>query len=151
MSTSFLAIDPGLRTGWAALDDGVFSSGEIEGRLDAMRFIRRAGWHYANQGIRLVLHGEAYIITGNTGKKSRQYDPLLILGYMEGVADEFGFEFTSATPSAAKQFGTNKKLKLLGWYTTEGEGHANDAARHLLTCIASRPEGRPYIKRIASA
>ncbi len=47
---------------------------------------------------------------------------------------------TLQTPATGKGFGTDAKLKHLGWYNPTQGGHSNDAARHLLTYLAVRKQ-----------
>ena len=56
------------------------------------------------------------------------------LRYLAVVGDEYvgPLRFVRQTPAQAKSFGTDDKLRRLGWYTPTPGGHANDAARHLL-------------------
>ncbi len=47
------------------------------------------------------------------------------------------------TPAQAKGFATDEMLKHMGWYTKTEDGHANDAARHLLYRAVKNRE--PYV------
>lgn len=66
------------------------------------------------------------------GAKSWQPDALETIGALRYLALLHGWEFELQSPADAKKFSTNEKLKKLHWYVPGGEGHANDARRHLL-------------------
>ena len=153
-----VAFDPGGTTGfaWYAREagqghaDAHIAYGEIpNGRSSAYDFINDIitsegspvigingdVWHYHP---RVVC--EDFIINTATATKSRQSDPLRIAGYLEGKCAEYGHPFKLQTPAQAKAFATDDKLRHLGWYHSTPGGHANDAARHLLTylCIETK-------------
>lgn len=71
------------------------------------------------------------------GARSMQYDALFIIGWLDGEALLRGVPFKLQSPAQAKSFATNDKLKAAGLYPV-GKGHAQDAARHLLTYLAPR-------------
>lgn len=128
MKHFYLAFDPGATTGFATYDQqyGEFYSWQTEGRHAAER---DAEGYF---GYRTVVVGESFIITAETLKKSRQMDPLYIIGWADGECARLGIPFSLQTPSEGKAFGTDAKLKALGWWNPTKGGHANDAARHLL-------------------
>ena len=129
-----LAVDPGGTTGLAWIIDGIFDSGQLAGGRDA--FAEYFEWAQAMQLTHIIC--EDFIITGQTAKKTPQPDALRIIGYLELWAQVRKVPFTLQTPSQAKGFSTDAKLKALGWYKP-GKGHANDAARHLLLANRTRP------------
>lgn len=79
---------------------------------------------------------EQLIITANTHKKSQD---LLIaieqLGVARYLAFCHGVNFHTQTPSEAKSFATDHKLRALGLWT-KGTDHARDATRHIVTRLA---------------
>lgn len=126
---SVIAVDPGLTTGWAILDpDGGFRSGEVKGPY---HFLVRIYEMVRSQAFDYDLVVERYTITPETAKKSRQSDPLEIIGALKFMAAYYKAGFSMQGPAEAKAFSTDSKLKRMGWFTP-GMGHANDAARHLL-------------------
>lgn len=137
MARAVLALDPGLTTGWAALynpgaDDEMFASGEVRGALALVDSVLRlfgTGWEWE-----VVI--ERYIITPNTLTKTRQYEPLEIIGAVRWLCHDRDRPFAMQSPAEAKAFSTDTKLKRVGWYR-RGLGHANDAARHLLLYTAT--------------
>lgn len=129
-----LAIDPGGNTGCAWMLDGEFGSCVVPGGRTAFvpYFLRSCGMRTPDQIV-----CEDFIITSATARKTAQPDPWRIIGYLEGWALTSGVPFQLQTPSQAKGFGTDAKLKYLRWYRTGHGGHDNDAARHLLVHLVS--------------
>lgn len=130
---TILAVDPGLTTGWAALyPDGEFRSGETKGPYEFLFDVQRLiqgpfPWE-------MVV--ERYVITPETVKKSRQYEPIEIIGALKFFSRHYEVPLALQTPADAKAFSTDKKLKAMRWFRP-ALGHANDAARHLL-CYSIR-------------
>ena len=91
---------------------------------------------------------EAFTIMQSTAKKTRQYDALFVNGYLEARCHTLGIQFIRQQVTGAKNFATNDKLKALGWYNGTPGGHANDAARHLLTYAAKQPWGQDLLRRL---
>ena len=147
----FIAIDPGHTSGWALFDtaDGTFASGEVEGRRLLYRFIE--GIIEDGRPAHLVV--EQFDIGEETTENTRQLDAVFILGALEYVAAKLGLGFTVQQRAAAKTFSHDAKLKALGWWFRGGEGHANDAARHLLAwMVDTRASGSgPLMRRLLEA
>lgn len=142
-----LAVDPGLVTGWACLSSPGFKSGQVEGRFAFYNLFD--GYGPAPWFDRVIC--EDFIISERTLKASRQADPHRIIGYLEGRCHALGIEFYLQTPARAKSFATNDKLAAVGWRNPTKGGHADDAARHLLTWLVSRPqEGKDLRARLAA-
>ena len=106
-----LAVDPGGTTGLAWIIDGIFDSGQLAGGRDA--FAEYFEWAQAMQLTHIIC--EDFIITGQTAKKTPQPDALRIIGYLELWAQVRKVPFTLQTPSQAKGFSTDAKLKALGF------------------------------------
>jgi len=142
-----LAVDPGKTTGWAFKNTAEFSvpytllEGELPiqtGEYEWYEFLQRyESWIRA--GHIDVTVCESFIITRETLKKTRQNWSLEAIGAMRYLSMERGKEFVLQSPGEAKGFATPDKLKKLGWWPA-GEDHAQDAARHLLTYVASNSE-----------
>lgn len=91
------------------------------------------------------------MITNETAKKTQQTSSLEIIGVLKwwyyqmderSHVEDSVFTLEFQTPAAAKKFGTDFKLKNLGWWQT-GEQHnykdandANDALRHGLLWLS---------------
>lgn len=134
----YLAIDPGTTTGIAWYDEEdafqPFGSAEIRGRHDLYTYLHKNwGLGLGADPVPDVVIIERWDVRTYTHKLTNQDDPRYIIGYVEGVCymAPRRVRYTEQTPAEAKRFSTNKKLKTLGWYRG-GEGHADDAARHLL-------------------
>lgn len=80
---------------------------------------------------------ERYIITPATAKMSQQHDALEIIGALKYVARKYGHGVVMQSPSEAKTFSTDTKLKNVGWYKP-GQGHARDASRHVMVYLAKQ-------------
>lgn len=134
----YLAIDPGLATGVAWLDaEGRFGFTEIEGRFAFEERLRL--WSSTGAVPEIVI--ESWEIDRDTHKKSAQVDAWRIIGYVEGLAHQHGWTF-EVQPRAKRKFADDAKLKALGWEATTSDGHAREAARHLLTYLV-RKYGKP--------
>ena len=79
---------------------------------------------------------EDFIITDATARKTPQPDPYRIIGWLELWCYQHDVPFCLQSPAKGKGFGTDAKLKHLGWHSTGNGGHDVDAARHLLTFLA---------------
>jgi hypothetical protein len=121
------AIDPGKVTGIATFDPLTreFHQWEMDGRTHMYALIDQM------DSSDFVV-AESYTITGQTAKYSQQLDALYIIGAIEAHSYVYGTGFALQSPSQAKSFGTDAKLKHLGWWYATPGGHASDAARHLL-------------------
>lgn len=138
-----VAIDPGKMTGIATYsDEGAvppfiadgFGSFEVEvGEFQQFLVSVTA---LVGHDVRFV--SESFIITAMTAKNTQAPWSLKHIGAFEFVAGVW-FQTTVClqAPSVGKTFGTDAKLRHVGWYS-RGKGHANDAARHLMTYCATR-------------
>lgn len=114
------AIDPGKTTGVAMWEEDGTGFYQYDNWLQvpSSMWVRHAD----------ILIVEKFTITPSTAKKSPQYDALYLIGaLLYKYLDKVRFQ----KPSEAKSFSTDPKLKRVGFWTP-GQGHANDAARHLL-------------------
>lgn len=142
MST-YLAIDPGLTTGVAHYNTktGEFGSHEIRERAFLYSYLA-AEWgfdciYYSPGKTPDYLIAEDWTVRSNTHRMSQQVDPHRILGALDWWAHSMPWvDFRLQYPGHAKSFSTNGKLRTLGWYTG-GDGHADDAARHLLVALVT--------------
>lgn len=144
-----LALDPGLRTGLAALNvirqDDPFWSDEIGDPLNVCDWVNTA---LEMQKVDLVVC-ENYIITGQTHTKTQQHYSLEIIGCVRWLCSRHGVEFVLQTPVERKGI-TNDILKKLGWYKgSKGDfaGHADDAARHLGTFLMTQQD-QEFLRKV---
>ena len=134
---SVLAVDPGKMTGMAWWD----RSGALRevGQMEQFEFL---DWVFQHIHEFDVIVCESYHITQATLKKSRQYQPLEIIGALRWMASFYLCKFKLQSPSDAKIFAVNEKLKIIGWYQP-GRDHANDALRHLMLYLVKENVVRP--------
>lgn len=138
------AVDPGGTTGYALFtpEDGWYA-GQAEGRWSFHRVLDEAiasGRHW-----RFIV--ERFTITGRTAQNTPQYDALYIIGAIDYLASKLGMKVDFQLPSEAMNFSTDDKLRAAGWYIP-GEGHANDASRHLLLWFDKNRPTLPLAQRI---
>lgn len=128
-----IAIDPGKATGIARLWNGEFKS-TILPWYEAMWIIERDVHLY---DLAVV---EDYRISKQTLTKGADaHWPMGGIGCVTYFATKANVECIKQSPSDAKSFSTDAKLKKIDWYKP-GEGHDNDAARHLLLALVNRGE-----------
>lgn len=138
----YVALDPGKMTGVATWDQvNGFQAQELE-VAEVYSFLAtnfaRAHDETNDELLPLQLISESFIITVNTAKNTQAHWSLELIGLMKYKIWEYGAPpLVLQTPQVGKTFGTDAKLKHVGWYT-RGKGHANDAARHLMTFAATR-------------
>lgn len=133
-----LAVDPGLRSGWAlwcpdALDPPW--EARVYDPMPLLAFTEQELDH----GLNLVVC-EAYRITAATAQKSQQHWSLELIGALRWLAYKAGVEFVLQTPAEAKSFVPDQRLRDLGMWTPGKEDHARDATRHLVLALAKRRE-----------
>ena len=73
---------------------------------------------------------ERFTITERTLKVSRQYDALEQIGVLRFLCQRYGRTFEFQQPADVMRLFPDRWLKERGWYVP-GQGHANDALRHL--------------------
>ena len=131
-STVVVGVDPGGTTGIGLWSRPVgLSLREIADPADAVDWLAQMAFAIPHA----VFVVERYIITPATAKMSQQHDALEIIGAVKYVARQHGHGLVMQSPSEAKSFATDAKLKRIGWYE-KGQGHARDASRHVLTFLA---------------
>ena len=139
---NLIAVDPGGTTGFVVLnqDMSVYYSDEIPEWYEVPRRVEEFFTHAEKYHTPApVVVAESFHISAQTIKKTRQNAPIDILGALRYLNLKYtGTILKTQTPSEAKTFSTNDKLKKAGFWHKGGEGHANDAFRHaLLYCVKS--------------
>lgn len=93
----------------------------------------------------VLIAGERFTVTDQTGKRSAQPTPLKVLGAAEQLTYQYtNAEFTLQTPADAKKLADNRRLRDLGFYTLASDvdrpdaNDVNDAARHALLALMRR-------------
>jgi hypothetical protein len=139
--TTYLALDPGLTTGWATYHTArnEFKSGECRGRDVFYEWMEQWGMEICDEPWTNLAPDHVIIerwdVRKDTFGKSAQEDARYIIGAVEWWATQlYGVTYREQRPAEAKRFATNDKLRALGWYEG-GEGHSDDAARHLLVAL----------------
>jgi hypothetical protein len=130
--STVVGVDPGGTTGLALWSpDMGLSLRQIEGADVAVDWM--ADCARTLQCATFVV--EKYIITPATAKLSQQHDPLEIIGALKFLTRKYKHKLVLQSPSEAKAFSTNDKLKRVGWYQP-GQDHARDASRHVLLYLS---------------
>jgi hypothetical protein len=131
-----ISVDPGLTTGVALFTDGEVQSWQSDDPMKTLYYIEGSLREFKKPDAIIC---EAYLITNDTIKKSRQNWSLELIGALRFMAWKDSIPFILQTPSEALHFvksGDNDefgKLKRLGWYVTNNQGNHQNAARsHLL-------------------
>lgn len=121
--TLIAAFDPGVTTGVAWLEDGVFHSDEFD---------EHGLYDWVDERCSLFDHVqiEAFIINAGTVKKTVVYDSLYLIGYLRYAAWRCGFPIDFSKPAEVMAAFPDAALKRADMHY-RGHGHANDAARHL--------------------
>lgn len=143
-----LAIDPGLMTGIAIWDgcDEVPYTKEIHTREVFYAWLN--DWLYIAQvdpEVEVVI--EEYQITQRTGELSKQYDALYIIGAVESMCLLRNVRLYMQSRSM-KSFGTDFKLKHLGWWNPSRGNHQNDAMRHLLRHLVVHQRDEDILEKL---
>lgn len=142
-----IALDPGLTTGVAfKAPDREPVALQIAGRLEVYSWVNesiRAEVEYQGRP-RPIIVVERFTINSNTAQKSQQLDPLYIIGTVEYLALLNGCPFRLQSPSQAKSFATDAKLKAAGWWVP-GQDHARDALRHLMVFLCLHRKSCPEL------
>lgn len=127
-----VGVDPGGTTGLAIWSPDLgLSLREIKGADAAVDWLADT----ARSLKRATFVVEKYIITPATAKLSQQHDPLEIIGALKFLVRKYEHNLVLQSPSEAKAFSTNEKLKRVGWYKP-GQDHARDASRHALLYLS---------------
>lgn len=140
MTSLFVGLDPGGTTGvaWLIEEDGgwLFGSDQIADRYETEEWLAKT-LALTDREVTVII--ERWDVRANTHQLTNQDDPRYIIGYVDGICHALPHvTYVEQTPAQAKRFGTDDKLKKMGWYVA-GEDHARDAARHLLVCLVKDP------------
>ena len=140
MSQIFLGVDPGLATGVAVveLDDDGLTTTVIDSREIPPEAVAPYVRYTLERYPELTVVCEAYIITVETAKKSRQYYSLELIGILKQCMRDVNMKpeeppvgnLVMHKPSA-KSVISNKQLQAVKLWHRGGAGHANDALRHI--------------------
>lgn len=139
-----LAIDPGKVSGialWHPMEATAIKADELT-PIEVTNLVDDL-WN--NSLGELVVIAESFVISERTIKTAPQRDALDILGWLTLESQRRGFELHLQTPAQAKKFSTDEKLRALDWFERTKDGHANDAARHLLVYLMKNTGARDVL------
>lgn len=134
-----IAFDPGKATGVAVYRSGDHDSFQLDNGFHGVAaFLHQSPYEGPLSGCDAVVC-ETFTVNATTHKKDsgafiEVFSNIGAIRYAAFLAD---VPFYLQTPAEAKSFGTNDKLRKLGWFAG-GAGHADDASRHLLTFLAKQ-------------
>lgn len=128
-----LWLDPGLHTGWARLDHGEFSTGQVHGRLETGDLLHEVisttpgihvGWE-----IYITGHG-----VGGVGDPAPAHE---VIGVARWLTHHFKGTVLPGVPAASRSIALQAALKGMGW---EWRGnHSLSATQHLLAwCLREK-------------
>ena len=135
-----IALDVGKVTGaalWLHTIPHEIIVAEIPSRYEVRDFVKDV----YESDYKMSIVCENFVISQRTIKTAQDHNALRLIGWLDIWCEEFNVPFTLRTAAAAKSFATDDKLKALDWFNRTPDGHANDAARHMLVEVrASYPE-----------
>jgi hypothetical protein len=131
MRPFIFAFDPGQTTGWAWCDTVRM---EVQsGEEDFNHFCERMELWFSYYGPQLDVTGERFTITAATAKKTQQPWSIEVIGVAKYLAHKYRCgTVTLQSPADAKRFGTNERIRAMGWWKPGTQGHDKDALRHLM-------------------
>ena len=134
-----LGIDPGLATGWGLVDcedpDTPLVLESLE--LTVEEFFDKIEQVFITYRDDLVVVVENFLITEKTGKLTQQPFSLWLIGVCMYFAWKYDVEMVLQKP-AEKPFASNDRLRAVNFWHVGGEGHANDAFRHVMVYYARK-------------
>lgn len=138
--TKILGVDPGLATGLAFVDITERTAPKAIAAMEAdlPTFYSTIETTMAQQADDIIVVCENFIITSATAKLSQAPWSLMGRGFMEYMCWKYDVPFELQTPADAKGFSDDEKLRKAGFWYVGGEGHANDAYRHVMKYHADR-------------
>lgn len=141
--TTYIGVDPGLKTGlfvWGSEDPERHGWAELP--MDEIR--QWMAWEVAEARRPLVIVTERFTIGSHTVKQHVYYESLYINGWL--LIEYPEYMAPMQMPRVAKQENVERKsanLKRLGWYHKTKDGHANDAAAHVM--IKATKDRQPWV------
>lgn len=132
MIEAVIGVDPGLATGISRVYpiDGWEGSFTLD-HLSASEWLYKAGQAY---GPRCVFVVEEFI--PRKGAIDWMPESVEVTGVCKLASFQFGCGLVMQSPSDAKSFVSNERLRNIGWWNSGGSTHARDADRHVLLYFA---------------
>lgn len=123
--TLIVGVDPGVTTGVATWDVETKTFHSFQ--ADEHEF-----YEFVNGNADRVRHMQIEFFTINqaTVRKTVVYDSLYLIGYLRFMSYSAGFPIGFTKPADVMSSFDDAALKRVEWFQ-KGQGHANDAARHL--------------------
>ena len=125
--TTYIAVDPGGTTGVAMTGNGQTVATWELSPMEAVELVE----DFIDENSVVVCES----FTPRPGVRTWQPDAVEVIGALRYLCFKRGLELVLQSPAAAKRFGTDDKLKRIGWYKPTRGGHSNDAVRHLLIAM----------------
>lgn len=122
MSKRYIGVDPGLVTGIAVYEPGVWFESKELTRGQVMIYLR----HIVREGDVVLI--ERFIVTMQTIRKTRQNDAQQIIGAVQELCRQRKAFCLVESPAPAKRIAPDSLLKKLNWHKITKDNHANDAA-----------------------
>lgn len=141
-----LAVDPGKLSGFVLLDTTEIPDGDpkivLAEEFDQQLTAANMHWWLASGEVTSVVM-EDFFITVETAKKKDTRYSLELLGVGRYFSTLYSVPFTLQSPSAAKSFVDNDRIRALGLWVRGGEGHHKDAMRHAILHLVKDCDWRP--------
>lgn len=143
---TIIAIDPGKATGLVVLkyndmENIVDSYESFEyDQIEVCSFLDSLD-EMKDEHIEIVF--EKFFITPETGKKNDVHYSLEIIGVIRYFSWKYGIPIFSQSPSDAKNFVSNDRLRAVDLWHVGGAGHAKDALRHMVLHLVKNRGWRP--------
>lgn len=136
MKNYLIGVDPGLATGLCVIDiSDMDNPTPLESfELTNSEFYDKMDELIERYGNNLEIVVENYIVTEATAKKTPQPYSLQLKGVCLYLGHKHGINVTVQDPSR-KSFATNDKLRKVGFWVKNSNGHDNDAYRHAMVWI----------------
>lgn len=137
-----ITVDPGGTTGYAytTLDEMSRGIAPHYGQLPPQEFCEWLESVLGSWGERAVVVVEKFTISARTLKVSRggSYDAIEVMGVCRYLSlRDYGKDIVVQQPSEVMALFPDAWLRERGWYA-KGQGHANDALRHMARHLAGR-------------
>lgn len=135
-----IGVDPGKFTGVAHWTRDKFYSTELAYE-DVVPYVRGILEQVQRDGDRVFVGCQRFYVGPTTHKKSAQPHAMQLQGALETLCLQFDFPIFELQDSAsAHKVGRDSELRRLNMWKQTRDGHANDAARHvLLTLLRFQP------------
>lgn len=132
-----LTVDPGKVTGYGVLTvkDGALTTVHFD-QLEMDDFLWAASDVIEKEGRDLTIVCESFQVTQRSvQQRGERLWSVEQIGVLRWLAKRAFAQYLEQSPSDAKSFATDAKLRRIGWWV-KGKEHSRDAARHALLYCA---------------